>query len=68
MLHVSLYRSCNKSKILDIRHRNKHLCNLQISQLSYHLMHNLIIPPKNAKTREPEDKQLCKLSAPYKEI
>ena len=26
------------------------------------------IPPKWVKTREPKDKQLCKLSAPYKEI
>ena len=24
--------------------------------------------PKHAKTSEPEDEQLCKLSAPYKEI
>ena len=68
MLHVSLYRSCNKSKILDIRHKNKYLCNLQISQLSYHLIAILFILPKHAKTREPEDEQLCKLSGPYKEI
>ena len=26
------------------------------------------MPPKCAKTREPEDEQLCKLSAPYREI
>ena len=26
------------------------------------------IPPKQVETREPEDEQLCKLSAPYREI
>ena len=32
-------------------------------------MHDLnLFCPKQVKTIEPEDEQLCKLSAPYKEI
>ena len=39
-----------------------------MNQLSYYLMHNLIYATKYGKTREPEYEQLCKLSAPYREI
>ena len=40
-----------------------------MNQLSYYLMCDLkLILPKQAKTSKPEDEQLCKLSATYKEI
>ena len=40
-----------------------------MNHLSYYLMRDLkFILPKCVKTSEPEDEQLCKLSAPYKEI
>ena len=40
-----------------------------MNQLGYYLIRAILfMPPKCVKTREPEDEQLCKLSAPYKEI
>ena len=63
-----MYRSCNKDKCLII--------DVEINtSVTYTYVSGVIIEcailfilPKCAKTREPEDEQLCKLSAPYKEI
>ena len=38
-----------------------------MNQLLFNAQSKLILP-KRVKISEPEDKQLCKLSAPYKEI